>query len=40
MSDLNFIEKTKLEKIFQMGGGYVMDFSNRTMVRFAAESAG
>jgi len=40
MSDLTFIEKTKLEKLFQMGGGYVLDFSNRTLTEFVAESAG
>lgn len=40
MSDLNFIEKTKLEKLFQMGGGYVLDFSNRTLAEFVAESTG
>lgn len=38
MSDLTFIEKTKLEKLFQMGGGYVLDFSNRTLAEFAVES--
>jgi len=38
MSDLTFIEKTKLEKLFQMGGGYVLDFSNRTLAEFVAES--
>lgn len=40
MSDLTFIEKTKLEKLFQMGGGYVLDFSNRTLAEFVAESTG
>jgi len=40
MSDLTFIEKTKLEKLFQMGGGYVLDFSNRTLAGFLAESTG
>ncbi len=40
MSDLTFIEKTKLEKSFQMGGGYVLDFSNRTFAEFVAESTG
>jgi hypothetical protein len=38
MSDLTFIEKTKLEKQFQMGGGYVLDFSNRTLAEFVADS--
>ncbi len=40
MSDLTFLEKTKLEKLFQMGGGYVLDFSNRTMAEYVAESTG
>lgn len=40
MSDLNSIEKRKLEKLFQMGGGYVLDFSNRTLAEFVAESTG
>jgi hypothetical protein len=40
VSDLTFIEKMKLEKLFQMGGGYVLDFSNRTLAEFVAESTG
>ncbi|MGH8611006.1 MAG: abortive infection family protein [Gammaproteobacteria bacterium] len=40
MSDLTFIEKAKLENLFQMGGGYVLDFSNRTLAEFVAESTG
>jgi len=40
MSDLAFIEKTKLEKLFQMGGGYVLDFWNRTFADFVLESTG
>lgn len=40
MSDLTFIERTKLEKLFRMGGGYVLDFSNRTFAEFVAESTG
>lgn len=40
MSDLTFLEKTKLEKQFQMGGGYVLDFSNRTIAEFVVESTG
>ncbi|OGC91348.1 MAG: hypothetical protein A2W25_09215 [candidate division Zixibacteria bacterium RBG_16_53_22] len=38
MSDLNFIEKSKLEKLFNMGGGYVLEFSNRTFGEFVTES--
>lgn len=37
MSDLSFIEKSHLEKLFQMGGGYVLDFSNRTFHEFVAD---
>ncbi len=40
MSDLTFIERTRLEKLFQMGGGYILDFSNRTLAEFVAESTG
>jgi hypothetical protein len=40
MSDLTFIEKRKLEKQFQMGSGYVLDFSNRTLTEFVADSTG
>jgi hypothetical protein len=40
VSDLTFIEKMKLEKLFHMGGGYVLDFSNRTLAEFVAESTG
>jgi len=40
MSDLTFIEKTKLERLFQMDGGYVLNFSNRTFAEFVAESTG
>jgi len=38
MSDLTKIEKLKLEKLLQMGGGYVLDFSNRTFEEFILES--
>ncbi|MBU2551101.1 MAG: abortive infection family protein [Proteobacteria bacterium] len=40
MSDLTFNEKRKLERLFQMGDGYVLDFSNRTFTEFVAESTG
>ncbi|HUW83998.1 MAG TPA: abortive infection family protein [Phycisphaerae bacterium] len=40
MSDLTLIEKTKLEKLLQMGGGYVLDFSNRGFAAFVVESTG
>ncbi len=40
MSDLTFLERMKLERQFQMGGGYVLGFSNRTFSEFVAESTG
>jgi hypothetical protein len=40
MSDLTSSEKRKLEKLFQMGSGYVLDFSNRTFAEFVEESSG
>lgn len=38
MADLNIIEKLKLEKLFEMEGGYVLDFSNRTLNNFILET--
>jgi hypothetical protein len=38
MSDLTRREKLKLEKFFEMGGGYVLDFSNRTLSDFVFET--
>lgn len=40
MSDLKKIERIKLETLFEMGGGYVMDFSNRTFDEFVLETVG
>jgi len=34
MSDLSSIEKLKIEKLFGMDSGYVLDFSNRTFHEF------
>ena len=34
MANLSTNEKQVLEKLFQMGGGYVLNFSNRTMWEF------
>ena len=34
MSDLKFIEKSSFEQLFDMGGGYVLDFSNQTFASF------
>ena len=38
MADLTFIEKMKLERLLEMGGGYVLDFSNRTLEAFVLQS--
>ena len=40
MADLTLIQKAKLEKIFGMSGGYVLDFSNRTFAESVAQSTG
>ena len=34
MANISQIEKLKLEKIFSMDGGYVLDFSNSSFYRF------
>lgn len=38
MAEITRIENLKLEKIFEMQGGYVLDFSNRTLNDFVLES--
>jgi hypothetical protein len=40
MSDLTNTEKRKLEKLLDMGGGYVLTFSNRTLDEFVVDSIG
>ncbi|HZX14374.1 MAG TPA: hypothetical protein VFF49_08265 [Thermodesulfobacteriota bacterium] len=40
MSDLSFIEKTQLERLLEMGSGYVLNFSNRTFQEFMFDSTG
>lgn len=40
MSDLTYIERSKLERLLEMGGGYVLQFSNRTFAEFIIESVG
>jgi hypothetical protein len=40
MAELSVVEKTKLEKLLGMGSGYVLDFSNRTIQEFIADSVG
>jgi hypothetical protein len=39
VSDLTFIEKSKLEKLFGMTTGYVLSFSNRTFQEFIIDAA-
>ena len=38
MSDLSIIEKVKLEKMFEMEAGYVLDFTDRTFLEFIIEN--
>jgi hypothetical protein len=38
MTNLTSIEKLKFEKLFGMGSGYVLEFSNRTFQGFVAEN--
>lgn len=38
MANLNIGERRRLEKLFEMGGGYVLDFSNRTLEEFVYDS--
>jgi hypothetical protein len=38
MSDLSLLEKRKFEQLFQMGDGYVLNFSNRTFDDFTLDS--
>lgn len=40
MAQLSIIERRQLEKLLEMGGGYVLDFSNRTLEEFVADSVG
>jgi hypothetical protein len=40
MANLATKDKLYLEKLLQMGGGYVLDFSNRTMEEFFRDNVG
>ena len=40
MSTLKTNEKQLLEKLFQMGGGYVLNFSDRTMFEYFRDDVG
>jgi hypothetical protein len=38
MADLSILEKRQFERLLKMGGGYVLEFSNRTFSEFVADS--
>lgn len=38
MADLTYFERQTVEKFLEMGEGYVLDFSNRTLQEFLAET--
>ncbi len=38
MSEFNYMERRHLEECLQMGGGYVLDFSNRTFQEFVFDA--
>jgi hypothetical protein len=40
VSDLTNLEKRKFERLFEMGGGYVLNFSNRTFDEFVTDTVG
>lgn len=40
MSDLTYFEKQTIQRFLEMGNGYVLDFSNRTLQEFLAETLG
>ncbi len=40
MSNLSLMEKKKLERVFGMSSGYVLNFSNRTFEEYIVESVG
>ena len=40
MSDLSYLEQRKLEQLFEMGEGYILNFSDRTFREFVADSTG
>lgn len=40
MSSLKTVEKVQLEELLEMGGGYVLDFTNNTFAEFFRDNAG
>lgn len=40
MADLTILERRQLERVLQMGSGYLLNFSDRTFQEFVADSVG
>ena len=40
MASIDFVERSQIEELFDMSGGYVLDFSNRTFQEFVYEVIG
>lgn len=40
MANMSSLEKHKVEKLLEMGSGYILDFSNRTIQEFVLDNAG
>ena len=40
MSDISSIERRRLERLFNIGGGYVLNFSDQTFGEFFEEHTG
>src|SRR5436853_5986748 len=40
LADLSILEKRQLERVLQMGSGYLLNFSDRTFQEFVADSVG
>jgi hypothetical protein len=40
LADLSILEKRQLERVLQMGSGYLLNFSDRTLQEFVADSVG
>jgi hypothetical protein len=40
MAQLSYMEKRRFEQLLNMGGGFVLDFTNRTFADFVADSTG
>lgn len=40
MADLKYRDRVKIEKLLEMGNGYVLDFSNKTFREFIQNTVG